>query len=99
MKQIEKRDLLEPQGRDERIDALLRMVEEGESFEIVDQGKIIALFEPPQSREQANEEDDDEENDGVPAWEELKRIAKELDPYWPEDVDAVEAVRDVRRDL
>lgn len=94
MKQIEKRDLLEIQGREERIDDLLRMVEEGESFEIVDQGRVIALLTPPRNKEQSDKEDDDD-----PAWERLKRIAKELDPYWPKEINAVDAVRDVRRDL
>jgi hypothetical protein len=29
----------------------------------------------------------------------LKRLAVELDPYWPKNIDAVEVVRDIRRDL
>ena len=39
-----------------------------------------------------------EESDDA-AWVDLKRIASELDPYWPKNVDAVDIVRDVRRDL
>lgn len=39
-----------------------------------------------------------EESDAA-AWAELKRLASELDPYWPKNVNAVEIVRDVRRDL
>jgi len=39
-----------------------------------------------------------EESDAA-VWANLKRIASELDPYWPKNVDAVEIVRDVRRDL
>lgn len=31
------------------------------------------------------------------AWERLRKIAEDLDPYWPKDVDAVEIVRDGRR--
>ena len=39
------------------------------------------------------------ENSDSAAWEELKRLAEELDPYWPENIDAVESVRSIRRDL
>jgi hypothetical protein len=33
------------------------------------------------------------------AWERLRKIAADLDPYWPVDVNAVEVVRDGRRRL
>lgn len=39
------------------------------------------------------------ENGDAAAWEDLKRLAEELDPYWPEDKDAVETVHSIRRDL
>ena len=39
-----------------------------------------------------------EESDAA-VWADLKRIASELDPYWPKNVDAVDIVRDIRRDL
>ena len=39
------------------------------------------------------------EKSDAAAWQDLKRLASELDPYWPKNIDAVEVVRDIRRDL
>ena len=78
----------------ERISEILDIaVENGETIEITDHGKVIAhvvpVSEPKQSVEQ-----------NAAAWADLKRIAAELAPYWSDkNVDAVEIVRDVRRDL
>ena len=78
----------------ERISEILDMVvENGEIIEIIDQGKVIAQVVPVSEPKQADERSD------ADAWADLKRIAAELDPYWPKNVDAVEIVRDVRRDL
>jgi prevent-host-death family protein len=78
----------------ERINEILRIVkEEGETIEVTEQGKVIARVVPASEQKSSVEEKD------AAAWEELKRIASELGPYWPENTDAVEIVRDVRRDL
>jgi prevent-host-death family protein len=78
----------------EHIDEILRMVEEeGETIDVTKRGKVIARLVPTSNSKQTAEEKD------AAAWEELKRIASELGPYWPENTDAVEIVRDVRRDL
>lgn len=78
----------------EHIDEILRMVEEeGETIDVTKRGKVIARLVPTSKPKQTVEEKD------AAAWEELKRIASELGPYWPENTDAVEIVRDVRRDL
>ena len=78
----------------EHIDEILRMVEEeGETIDVTKRGKVIARLVPTSKSKQTVEEKD------AAAWEELKRIASELGPYWPENTDAVEIVRDVRRDL
>jgi antitoxin (DNA-binding transcriptional repressor) of toxin-antitoxin stability system len=94
MKKVEKREQLDVQELKERIDELLRLVKEkGEIIEVTEKGKVIARLVPTTDPKQSSTKSDD------PAWDALKRIAEELDPYWPKDVDAVEAVRDVRRDL
>ena len=67
--------------------------EEGETIEITDGREVIAYLVP------ADKMQDSVEKDDSAAWATLKRIASELDPYWPPDVSAVDAVRDVRRDL
>ena len=78
----------------ERISEMLDMVvENGEIIEITDQGKVIAHLAPMSEPKQPVERDTSE------AWENLKRLSTELSAHWPADVGAVEAVRDVRRDL
>jgi prevent-host-death family protein len=78
----------------EHIDEILRMVEEeGETIDVTKRGKVIAHLIPASEQKSSVEEKD------AAAWAELKRIASELGPYWPENADAVEIVRDVRRDL
>lgn len=77
-----------------RINELLRLIKEGcETIEITEKGKVVAHVVPTNTHEKAIEKSD------ATAWEDLKRLAVELDPYWPENTDAVEIVRNVRRDL
>jgi antitoxin (DNA-binding transcriptional repressor) of toxin-antitoxin stability system len=77
----------------EHINEILRLVkEEGETIEVIDHGEIIAHLVPTHISEERIKKD-------RTAWENLNRIASELEPYWPKGVDAVEIVRDVRRDL
>ena len=78
----------------ERIDEILRMVEEeGETIDVTKRGKVIAHLIPASEQESSVAESD------AAAWEKLKRIASELSPYWPENTDAVEIVHNIRRDL
>ena len=78
----------------EHIDEILRMVEEeGETIEITDQGKVIARVVP------ANEPEKPTKRDLKSFWEETDRLAAEIGASWKGNMDAVEAVRDVRRDL
>jgi len=100
MKKLEVRELLEVDELSEvrelkeRIDKILRMFQEGEPIEVTDHGKVIAHVVPVSEPKQSVEEND------AAAWADLKRIASELAPYWSDkNVDAVEIVRDVRRDL
>jgi antitoxin (DNA-binding transcriptional repressor) of toxin-antitoxin stability system len=94
MKDLDKREQINVEELREHIDELLQLIKEkGEIIEVTEKGKVIARLMPTIESKQSSTKSDD------PAWDALKRIAEELDPYWPKDVDAVEAVRDVRRDL
>lgn len=78
----------------ERIDEILRMVEEeGETIEITDQGKVIARVVP------ASEPEQPVKRDAKAFLAEIDRLATEIGASWKGNMDAVEAVRDVRRDL
>jgi antitoxin (DNA-binding transcriptional repressor) of toxin-antitoxin stability system len=76
----------------ERIDEVLLMVEEdGETIEITNHGEVIAHLVPePQPSVEATKRD---------VWADIDRLSAEISAYWPADVSAVDAVRDVRRDL
>jgi antitoxin (DNA-binding transcriptional repressor) of toxin-antitoxin stability system len=72
-------------------DAILRRVKEsGETVDISQGGEIVARLIP--ARGLSNEERDRR-------WAELKQLGEEISKRWPPDVSAVEAVRDVRREL
>lgn len=91
MKNLEKQEQLSVQELKERIDELLRLVKEkGKTFDVIQQGEVVARLVPTSEPGGASKKNNDA------AWNELKRIALELDPYWPKDIDAVEAVRDAR---
>lgn len=96
MKKLEVEELLEAQELKERISELLRLVEEeGETIEVTRDGEVITRLVPPARTSKQPVEQSD-----AAAWADLKQIASELAPNWPDkDVDAVEIVRDVRRDL
>ena len=84
---------LEAQELKEHIDELLRLIkEEGETIEVTDHGEVIARLVPTRKPKQSREQD-------AAAWAKLRQLAEELPPYWPEDIDVVEIVRDARRDL
>ena len=77
----------------QQISKILRRVrEEGEIIEITYHGKIIARLIPVNPPEAATEM--------TPAkWVDLDQLSAEISAKWPEGVSAVDAVRDVRRDL
>ena len=77
-------------------DVLRRVEEDGETIEVSDQGRIIARIVPPG-------EASDVRADRLEATERalagLKQLGEELSKSWPDGFSAVDAVRDVRRDL
>ncbi len=88
MKKFEIRDLFE------HIDEVLRMVEEeGETIEVMKGGEVIARLVPVPRPQQPVKRDLRD------FWAEMDRLAVEISTHWPADVSAVDAVRDVRREL
>ena len=76
----------------ERINEILRLIkEEGETIALTDQGEVVAQIVPVSESEQQTKNDNE-------FWENLHRITSELAPYWPERVNAVDIVRDIRQD-
>ncbi len=78
----------------ERINEILRVVEEeNETVEVTRRGEVIARIVPVRKPQQAVEQTTDT------VWASLDRLTAEISVHWPADVSAVEAVRDVRREL
>jgi prevent-host-death family protein len=80
----------------ERISEILRMVhEDGETVEVTNRGEVIARLVPVSKPrpQQASEQSDSS------TWTELDRLANEIGNHVAKNIDAVDAVHDVRRDL
>jgi prevent-host-death family protein len=75
------------------INEILRIVEEGESIELTKRGEVIARLVPARRPQQPVKRDLRD------FWVEMDRLAIEISAHWPADVSAVDAVRDVRREL
>lgn len=100
MKKAEQREQLNARELRERVDELLRMVEKGKSFEIIDHGRIVAELNPPANRAAQIEEAEERRKREIERWlASMDQLAQELAPLWPKGVDAVDIVRDVRRDF
>ena len=78
----------------EHIDEVLCILaNEGETIEITNHGEVIAHLVPvhtPQYSTESAKRD---------VWTDLDRLAAEISANWPSNVSAVDAVRDVRREL
>jgi antitoxin (DNA-binding transcriptional repressor) of toxin-antitoxin stability system len=84
--------------RDEIDSVLHRVKDKGEVIEVTDEGEVVALIVPApgESVELSNEERDARD---LEALARLKRLGEEISKHWPKDVSAVDAIRDVRREL
>ncbi len=72
---------------------VVRQVKSGETVQLVEDGRKVATITPVQPQRPYSEEE------GRAFLAELERMAEEIGKYWPEGVSAVDAVRDVRREL
>ena len=76
---------------------LRRVREDGETIDVTDGGAVVARVVPVESNRTGEWKDD---RDATEAW--LRRadgLSKEIGSLWPKGVSAVDAIRDVRRDL
>lgn len=71
---------------------LRRVREEGETIQITYRGELIARLVPVNPPTPSAEE-------MSAIWADLDELTAEISAKWPEGVSAVEAVREVRRDL
>jgi len=77
-----------------RINELLRLIEEeGETIEITDKGKVVAHVVP------TNVPQKPVDDKLAASLQEIDELAAKIGASWKSNMDAVEAVRDVRRDL
>jgi len=76
-----------------RINEILRIVEEGETIELTKRGEVVARLVPARRPQQPVKRDLKD------FWAEMDRLAVEIGARCKGDMDAVEAVRDVRREL
>ena len=84
----------------EQAEDLVSHVEEtGESIEIVVHGRVAARLVPSRWTNEDEPLSDAERAETEEALAHLKKIGKELSKHWPEGVSAVDAIRDVRREL
>ncbi len=82
----------------ERISEILHQIQEtGETIQVTRRGEIIALLMPVRRAEHRLQPPG--EQPGGAIWTDFDRLAAELGVHWPEGVSAVDAVRDVRREL
>jgi antitoxin (DNA-binding transcriptional repressor) of toxin-antitoxin stability system len=78
----------------EHIDEVLRMVEkEGETIEVTNHREVITHLVPVRKPQPSLEQSDDT------FWTDLERLAAEISAIWLSNISAVDAVRNVRRDL
>ncbi len=95
MRSVEVNELLEIRELKERIAELLRLVKEGETIEVTSRNEVIARFVPASKSEPTKAP----EKDSQTFWADIDRLATQIGEHWKDDMNAVDAVRDVRREL
>ena len=78
--------------KDHATQILRKVREEGAVYQVTYHGKVIARIVP-------NDLSPISGSDLLASWADLDALAEEIGKHWPEGVSAVDAVRDVRRDL
>jgi len=74
-------------------EVLCMLANEGETIEITNHGEVIAHLVPVRMSQSSTESAKRD------VWTDLDRLAAEISANWPSNVSAVDAVRDVRREL
>ncbi len=97
MKRFDVSELLETNEVDKlkkQINELLLMLEEGQTLELTKHGKFFARVRSESEEKRPREQDKPK---AFPT--ETDRLAAQISAYAPEKVDAVEIVREMRRDF
>lgn len=85
---------------EENIDEVLeQMRETGEVVAVTRDGEIIAHLVPPGIPQWLAPVPGDALDNAQDIWARLDRLSVEISAHWPKDVSAVDAIRDVRREL
>jgi antitoxin (DNA-binding transcriptional repressor) of toxin-antitoxin stability system len=82
-------------------DLVARVEADGETFEIVYQGRVAALLVPspePGPNSESRLGEDDASKQTAEILDRLWALGDEISKDWPKGVSAVDAIRDVRRD-
>jgi prevent-host-death family protein len=80
------------QLKDHATQIMRKVREEGAEYQVTYHGKVIARIVPTELVPMSGAELE-------AYWADLDALAEEIGKHWPEGVSAVDAVRDVRRDL
>ncbi len=80
-------------------DLLRRVAESGETIEIIHHGRVAARLVPPVSLKPDEDARAERDANDLATWARLMRRGEEIGRTWPEGVSAVDAIRDVRREL
>ncbi len=78
--------------KDHATQIMRKVREEGAVYHVTYHGKVIARIGPEATEEQQALDRND-------IWAEWDALAEEIGKHWPDGVTAVDAVRDVRREL
>ena len=94
MRKLDVSELREGRELVTRINEILRLIEEeGETIEITDKGKVVAHVVPTNTLQKPAD------NKLIASLQGIDELAARIGARWKNDLDAVEAIRDVRRDL
>jgi prevent-host-death family protein len=74
-----------------RMSEAIKEVQAGETIEVTNHGKVVALLVPPLRRLEPEEIET--------SLESIDRLAAQISAHWPEGVSALDAVHDARRTL
>jgi len=74
-----------------RMSEAIKEVQGGETIEVTNHGKVVALLVPPLRRLNSEEIE--------ASLESIDKLAAQISAHWPEGVSALDAVQDVRRTL
>lgn len=77
--------------KDKASDILRRVRDEGASFDVIDEGRVVAHLVPAAKPVTTT--------DQAAFWEEWDRVSEEISKHWPKGVSAVQAIREDRGDL